>query len=85
MTRQRDHIYRAYNAEGVLLYIGRTIYPERRIAEHVKTSPWGLEVACWDITECDTWWDALHGERRAIETERPLYNVMFNTNRGTAA
>lgn len=85
MIGPRYCLYRAFNSEGALLYIGRSGRVEHRIREHEKYTPWATEVARWDVTECSDWWDALHSERDAIETESPLYNVMFNTSRGTAA
>lgn len=85
MSGPRCTIYRAFDGNGVLLYIGRSTRVEARLREHEKYAPWASQVARWEVTECADWWDALSAEREAIEAEAPLYNVMFNTNKGTAA
>lgn len=71
----RHYIYRAYAADGRLLYVGQTIYPEQRITQHGYASPWFPEVAEWEFTEVGDWWQMQDAEREAIQTEHPIHNV----------
>ena len=42
-------VYRAYDAEGALLYIGSTCDFERRKYLHTQTSIWMPQVAKWRV------------------------------------
>lgn len=80
----RHYIYRAYDANCRLLYIGQTIQPEQRIRNHARQSHWFPEAIEWEFEEVDGWWAMQDAEKAAIKSERPLYNVQHNTNRSPA-
>lgn len=76
-----DHtLYRFFDADGRLLYVGRTINPARRWREHEKKSPWFTAVAQVTRQVFATATEVDHAERRAIATERPLHNIALNPN-----
>jgi hypothetical protein len=92
-NHQPHQLYRCYDADGVLLYIGCTSHVERRMSGHLATSsnhgasPWLR--ACMDHYEADA--DVYVGriagqtaEAEAIRAERPLFNVQHNYGRPSA-
>lgn len=69
-------LYRLYDAEDVLLYIGETNNPVERYVEHSLTKDWWPEVASHSVE----WWTdgrekVEERERRAIRDEFPLHNI----------
>jgi predicted GIY-YIG superfamily endonuclease len=70
-------IYRFRDKRGHLLYIGQSNDPLRRAGEHRRGKEWIESVGLmeWDWVPADQV-DEL--ERRAIESERPRYNVQHN-------
>lgn len=68
-------IYRIYDRDGLLLYIGKTVDPGNRIRDHRADKPWWKEVARIDIEHVRDSVDLGRIEAQAIRNERPLYNV----------
>jgi hypothetical protein len=75
-------VYRFYDREGVLLYVGVT-YSDRRMArfaQHASVQPWWPRVdhsrTSW--TEFATRLEADEAERETIKRHRPEYNVIHN-------
>jgi len=68
-------VYRAYNDQDELLYIGVTENPSQRHARHKKDRDWWHEVAYLDWEFYATYGEAVDVERDAIEAEQPRYNV----------
>lgn len=86
----RDHVlYRFFGARGTLLYIGITMNLPTRTGDHRDGKPWWLSVASMTVEHFPDRASALEAERRAIRSERPLYNVQHNESSpqpsGTAA
>lgn len=76
--RHRPHfIYRAFDAEGNLLYIGRTWKPWVRMDAHRRTSPWFPLAARVDWEFVGGYEDAKRVEARAILHEHPIYNRQY--------
>jgi len=68
-------LYRLYDADGQLLYIGISIDPDRRFKEHRKEQGWWPAVVRRDIEWLDCGgWDAIHAEWAAIRAEQPPFN-----------
>lgn len=72
-------VYRFYDDEAQLLYVGCTNDPERRFAEHFhplsQSQGWRAEVAHVETTPpYPDRYSAAQAEARAILTEGPLYN-----------
>lgn len=76
-TARPAAVYRFYDAEGALLYIGSAYAPDVRWEEH-RRKPWATEVA--KRTEC--WYpnrtEAYVAETAAIKSELPRHNITNN-------
>lgn len=74
MVNRRTCVYRAYDVDGHLLYVGISMNPTGRFVSHQR-APW------WPLTDEITvqWFDgreaAKSAERIAIREEAPIYNV----------
>jgi antitoxin StbD len=72
---ERASVYRFYDGDGQLLYVGRTQQiASRRIAQHRSTKDWFEQVARIEVTAFDSWSAACIEEDAAIATERPIHN-----------
>lgn len=68
-------LYRLFDANGRLLYIGTSIEPERRFREHRKTAKWWPQVARREVEWLEVnGMAALHAELAVITAESPLWN-----------
>lgn len=75
-TAAHHALYRLYNSDGVLLYVGETNNPVERYVEHRETKEWWPEVATHSIEWSRKGRESVQEmERRAIYDEWPLYNV----------
>lgn len=76
---RRAFVYRLFDAEGTLLYVGKTYRPEVRFyggpTSHSATKEWWPEVARIVVKTYRSDVDALAAEAWAIKRERPSYNV----------
>lgn len=71
-------LYRFWDHNDNLLYVGITISPENRWKQHSKDKPWWSEVARITIEEHPNRKAVLNAERSAIIAENPRYNVVHN-------
>lgn len=69
-------LYRLWNAEHALLYVGITDNLEVRVEEHSADKPWWGEVDQVSTEELPSRRRALEAETRAIYWEQPRYNVL---------
>lgn len=67
-------LYRHYDRNGALLYVGITRNLERRNNQHAARSEWMLDVAFTMVTDYLTLGAAVDAEERAIQSERPRFN-----------
>ena len=67
-------IYRHYDADGQLLYVGITNNPKRRLAEHRCRAIWRDEIDRVDVKWVGSREDALAAEAKAIREEIPVFN-----------
>lgn len=70
------HLYRFYDADGVLLYVGISGRIRQRVKEHAAGASWFEVAARVDIQHLPNRKEAADAERAAIKAERPLHNVM---------
>ena len=75
IAEERTALYRFYDSQGKLLYVGITNDPWRRWREHVLAKPWYPQVKHQAVTWYDAEWQARKAETRAIRTERPEFNI----------
>lgn len=69
----RHVVYRIYNADDRLLYVGYSGNWPRRLSNH-KRSPWASDAAWYNVRVYPTQREALAAERTAIVYERPAHN-----------
>lgn len=72
------YVYRAFDDDDRLLYIGCTLNFERRQAEHRWYRPWADRIARWEVEQYPNQRDALAAEEAAITAESPEFNAMYN-------
>jgi predicted GIY-YIG superfamily endonuclease len=68
-------VYRCFDKDGALLYIGVTDSPGARHGSHRREKKWWSEVDEVEWTFYSTYGPALDAETDAIETEAPRYNA----------
>lgn len=77
-TLRRDKqwwLYRMFDAEGRLLYIGVTEQGIRRWLQHQQRKPWFADVRAWTVEVMPDGDTARAAEREAIASESPRHNV----------
>jgi hypothetical protein len=75
ILRMRTALYRHYDAEGNLLYVGISLSPISRTSQHAQTAEWFNDVARIDIEWHGDRKSAVDAERAAIRSEDPAFNV----------
>lgn len=84
MNADRPHyVYRHYDADDQLLYVGMTANPKRRPYER-KGRPFLADSVRCDVTGPMPRLDAMAAERAAIVHEKPLHNQHRNNGNVTA-
>lgn len=78
---QPNCIYRFYDRDGQLLYVGVTADIGGRWKTHSKTKPSWRQVASATIEHFDSRAEALEAEEVAIRAERPAWNITYNVGR----
>jgi predicted GIY-YIG superfamily endonuclease len=74
-------LYRFYNNDNELLYIGISLSAAQRASQHKKTQGWWRLVARMDVEHLDCSRSEIEAiERDAIKRERPRFNIVHNTN-----
>ena len=68
------YLYRIYDADDALLYIGITRNPAGHLSKHA-CRPWGNRIDSVSYDKYPSRRAALDAERHAIETEGPLHNI----------
>jgi len=78
-TDAPTHLYRHFDAEGNLLYVGISLSAVARLEEHkAQSKEWFNSIAKVTIERFPTRKLALKAELRAINEENPRYNVVGN-------
>ena len=83
-VNERTSLYRLYDAEGDLLYVGITDSPRYRFIQHAGDKAWWHLVSRKEIEWRDNRSEALHAENEAIAHERPRYNGYHHLGPGWA-
>lgn len=68
-------LYRFYDADGQLLYVGVTSQGVGRFRSHATNAPWWTQAVRTELEHFDTRLDAEREERRQIKALRPIHNV----------
>lgn len=77
----RNILYRFFNAEGELLYVGATTSPGKRLSQHHYTQPWWDEVDYAAFQRFPTHAELMDAECEAIHNESPRYNIVYSRDR----
>lgn len=72
----RTALYRHFDADGALLYVGISCRPITRLKQHEHDSSWAAQIARVSVERFLTRQEALEAERLAIKKERPRHNVI---------
>ena len=70
-------LYRHYDKDGALLYVGISLHVIRRLIEH-KSSDWFHDIARIEIEHYPSRDAALKAETAAIADESPKFNIAQN-------
>jgi len=74
-------LYRCFDRQGRLLYVGISFSALIRLKSHVKQSAWAYKVARIDVEWLADRQRAADAERAAIRAERPMYNIVHSISR----
>jgi hypothetical protein len=75
LEHRQNVLYRMFNADDVLLYVGITTNLEDRLADHRIFKGWWRDVVTIRLEHFGTRSEAEAAEILAIDTEHPLWNV----------
>jgi hypothetical protein len=78
-------IYRHFDKQGALLYVGISASTVQRLAQHKNASAWFSSIAFVKIKRFSTRAAARQAEIKAIIRERPKYNVVHSVTPSTPA
>ena len=71
----KTQLYRHFDADRKLLYVGISLSTFARLSQHKDHSPWFEKVATVSIEHFETREGAMAAERKAIKTESPQFNI----------
>ena len=71
---ERTAVYRLFDTDDTLLYVGISKHFGQRWEQHAGLQPWWPDVHHQTVFWCATREDALLAEKRAIHEERPIHN-----------
>lgn len=72
-------LYRLFDADGKLLYVGIADDPHRRWVQHARDKAWWPEVTKKTADWFDSRSEAGEAEIKAIREELPLHNLMYRS------
>ncbi|MFJ7525154.1 GIY-YIG nuclease family protein [Streptomyces griseus] len=75
MTKTRTALYRLFDAQDTLLYVGIAEDPKKRWAQHAADKAWWPQVSRRDVEWLSDRGLAEEAERSAIEAENPIHNT----------
>lgn len=78
MSREVNALYRIFDADDELLYIGITNNPRSRMMDHVRTKGWARRIAYITFEHFSSRDELFATERQAVADEFPTFNVAHN-------
>jgi len=75
----RTALYRHYDQQGKLLYVGISLNAVARLSQHSTASEWFARLGSVQVQWLDTRDEALAAERAAINAEGPIFNRQRRT------
>ncbi len=73
------YLYRHFDSEDILLYVGMSLSAINRLSKHKSNSAWFASIKRVEIEQFSTKEEVLAAERIAIIQEKPLYNIKLST------
>jgi predicted GIY-YIG superfamily endonuclease len=77
VDRRPQYLYRWFDDQGNLLYIGITVDLRRRIKQHERSARWYEGAAMMTVEKFDSREAVARAEREAIVAEKPRYNITY--------
>lgn len=71
-------LYRCYDADWRLLYVGISYSAIQRFEQHLRKSEWSGRVSYIEIMRFPSRKEAVNAEKSAIASEFPIYNIDGN-------
>lgn len=71
-------LYRHFDKDGILLYVGISISTLHRLSQHKRKSSWFHNISSVTIEKFDSRKEVLAAEKEAIQNGKPLYNFHNN-------
>lgn len=81
-SSRRYCLYRHFDADDALLYLGISISHFNRLAQHKDCSSWFSKIVKVTLEFYDTRDAVLSAEKNAIINEKPKYNIHHNYKHG---
>lgn len=78
MKKQKTDVYRHYDKDGILLYVGISLSTLSRLSQHKEISSWYHKIVTIKIEKFESRYEALKAEEEAIIMERPIHNIMHS-------
>jgi hypothetical protein len=78
--RDAAHLYRIFDKDGVLLYVGATSYVLNRLAKQCANAVWFYSIKRIEVELHETLESALRAEAEAIQNEKPRWNISKGTH-----
>ena len=79
---ERTALYRLYDADRILLYIGITKQPDKRFKQHAQNQNWWHLVVRSEIHWLDSRDEALAVEAKAVQAEKPRFDATHRFQTG---
>ena len=76
MSDRKTYLYRVYDDQHKLIYVGISLSFFSRLQQHKKNSVWFDRMASVTLTQYTTREEALFAEANAINNESPQMNIM---------
>lgn len=73
-------LYRHFDDEGRLLYVGISLSPTYRLSQHRVSSAWFVRISRVEVEWFDDRGSAMAAEKHAIKSEKPEYNVVHKVS-----
>lgn len=73
-SRYETALYKAYDADGALIYVGISGDWAKRLCQHRGASPWYYDIARLEVEWFSDRWQALAREKALIAEHEPKWN-----------
>lgn len=78
VTKDKCQLYRHFDKDDILLYVGISLSTVNRLSQHREVSPWFDQITRVTIEHYQSRQEALAMERQAIKNEKPKFNLRNN-------